>query len=72
MLNGIFFVASHGKGLNCDGVGGAVKRLATRASLQRPYDHQIMTPRQLYEWTSENISAMAFTYCTTDGRNISS
>ena len=36
------------------------------------HDHQIMTPRQLYEWTSENISAMAFTYCTTDGRDISS
>ena len=25
-----------------------------------------MTPRQLYEWASENISAMAFTYCTTN------
>ena len=65
MLNGISFATSHGKG-PCDGVGGTVKRLAARASLQRPYDHQIMTPRQLYEWASENISAMAFTYCTTD------
>ena len=67
MLNGI----SHGKG-PCDGVGGTVKRLATRVSLQRPYEHQIMTPHQLYEWASENISAMAFTYYTTDGRDISS
>ena len=25
-----------------------------------------MTPRQLYEWASENILAMAFTYCITD------
>ena len=27
----------------CDGVGGTVKRLATRASLQRPLDSQIIT-----------------------------
>ncbi len=37
---------SHGKG-PCDGVGGTVKRLAARASLQRPYEKQILTPRQL-------------------------
>ena len=60
-----FFATSHGKG-PCDGVGGTIKRLAARASLQRPYDKQIMTPRQLYEWASENISAMTFTYCTKD------
>ena len=63
-----FFATSHGKG-PCDGLGGTVKRLAARASLQQPYDdydHQIMTPRQLYEWASENISTIVFTYCTTD------
>jgi hypothetical protein len=38
----------HGKGA-CDGVGGTVKRLAAKASLQRPYDEQTMTPRQQYE-----------------------
>ena len=32
-----FSATSHGKGA-CDGVGGSVKRLAARASLQRPYD----------------------------------
>jgi len=62
MLNGIFFATSHGKG-PCDGVGGTIKRLAARAS---PYDNRIMTPRQLYEWASENISAITFTYCTKD------
>ena len=41
-----FSATSHGKGA-CDGVGGTVKRLAARTSLQRPYDQQIMTPRQL-------------------------
>jgi hypothetical protein len=44
-----FSATSHGKGA-CDGVGGTVKQLAARASLQRPYDSQIMTPQQLYEW----------------------
>ena len=50
----------------CDGVGGLVKRLAARASLQRPYDQQITTPRQLFEWAVENIPAVVFKYCTLD------
>ena len=58
-----FSATSHGKGA-CDGVGGTVKRLAARASLQRPYDGQIMTPRQLYEWAVENIPSVKFHYCT--------
>ena len=60
-----FFATSHGKG-PCDGLGGTVKRLAARTSLQRPYEHQIMTPRQLYEWASDNIPGISFAYCTTD------
>lgn len=47
-----FSATSHGKGAS-DGVGGTVKRLAARASLQRPYEQQIMTPLQLFEWASE-------------------
>ena len=47
-----FSATSDGKGAS-DGVGGTVKRLAARASLQRPYEQQIMTPLQLYEWASE-------------------
>ena len=34
-----FSATSHGKGA-CDGLGGTVKRLAARASLQRPYSDQ--------------------------------
>ena len=60
-----FSATSHGKGA-CDGVGATVKRLAVRASLQRPYDEQIMTPRQLFEWASKNISAVFFEYSTTE------
>ena len=60
-----FIAISHGKG-PCDGLGGTVKRLAARASLQRPYEHQIMTLRQLYEWASDDISTVVFNYYTTD------
>ena len=38
-----FSATSHGKG-TCDGLGGTVKCLAARASLQRLYDQEIMTP----------------------------
>ena len=43
-----------------------MKRLAARASLQRAYDHQIMTPYQLYEWASNNIPKINFKFCTLD------
>ena len=56
-----FFATSHGKG-PCDGVGGTVKRLAARASLQRPYDDQIQTPIQLFDWAQQNINAIHFAY----------
>ena len=58
-----FFATSHGKG-PCDGVGGTVKRLAARASLQRPYDRQILTPQALFEFAEEEIKKISFTYCT--------
>lgn len=58
-----FSATSHGKGA-CDGLGGTLKRLAARASLQRPYDAQIMTPRQLFEWATMNIPTVAFNYCS--------
>jgi hypothetical protein len=60
-----FAATSHGKGA-CDGLGGTVKRLAAKASLQRPYEDQIMTPFQLYEWASKNIPSVTFVYCTTE------
>lgn len=37
-----FFATSHGKS-TCDGVGGTVKRITSRASLQRPFDNQILS-----------------------------
>ena len=59
-----FSATSHGKGA-CDGLGGTVKRLAAKTSPQRPYENQIMTPFQLFQWTSESIPKVAFCYCCT-------
>lgn len=58
-----FFATAHGKGVS-DGIGGTVKRLAARASLQQAYTDQIMTPRALYEWASSHISGIEFCYVT--------
>ena len=58
-----FSATAHGKRA-CDGIGGTVKRLAARASLQKPYREQIMTARQLFEWASSNIPAIHFNYCS--------
>ena len=60
-----FSATSHGKSA-CDGLGGTVKRLAARASLQHPYEHQIITPFQLYQWAMENVPGVHFCYCSTE------
>lgn len=52
-----FFATSHGKSA-CDGVGGTVKRLASRASIQRPYEDQMMTPHELFLWAERNITGI--------------
>ena len=56
-----FFATSHGKG-PCDGVGGLLKRMATKASLQRPYQDQIQTPHQLYEFAKQNVPSLNVEY----------
>lgn len=60
-----FFATSHGKGPS-DGIGGTIKRLAARASLQRPYDQQIITPRQLFEFTDSEIKNVNCQFTTTE------
>ena len=64
-----FSATAHGKGA-CDGLGGTVKRLAARASLQKPYNDQIMTPRQLFDWATINIPSVHFDYCSSDNYGI--
>ena len=51
------FATSYGKGL-CNGVGGLPKRMATKASLQRPYQDQIQTPHKLYEFAKQNVPSL--------------
>lgn len=63
-----FFATSHGKG-PCDGVGGTLKRLATRASLQRTNADHILTAMDLYEWAKKSIKTMIFDFCTTTEYN---
>ena len=60
-----FFATSHGKNA-CDGVGGTVKRLAAHASLQRAKEKDILTPRQLYEFASEEIPGITSFYVSSD------
>ena len=48
-----FFATSHGKGA-CDGVCGCLKRLAAKASLQRPYDDQILTAIDFFNFCRDN------------------
>lgn len=48
-----FHAASHGKG-RCDGLGGSLKRKATRASLTRQFADQITSPKLLYTWAMES------------------
>ena len=47
--------------------------MAAKASLQRTYDHQIMTPMQLFNFAEREITGITFAYCTVkeweDARN---
>lgn len=59
-----FHATAHGKG-PCDGLGGTLKRSATRASLARAYEKQIDTAQLLFEWALSSKIDMNFGYATT-------
>ncbi len=63
-----FFATCHGKG-PCDALGGVLKRNAARASLQRPFEKQITTPRELYSWAEEKESRVNYVFFTTTNYN---
>ena len=54
-----FFATSHGKS-PCDGIGGTVKRLVARASLQRPLDNQILSMEKMFECCKSDIKGINF------------
>lgn len=59
-----FFPTSHGKG-PCDGIGKTLKRLASRASLQR-IDNPIRTPKELFEWATKALTNITCCYTTNE------
>jgi len=59
-----FYPTSHGKG-PCDGVGGTLKRLAAKASLQR-VNNPIRTPKELFDWATEALPSITCCYSTND------
>jgi hypothetical protein len=60
-----FFATSHGKS-PCDGIGGTVKRLVARASLQATVDNHILTAIQMFNWASEHIDGVKFLFVSAD------
>lgn len=58
-----FFATSHGKS-PCDGIGGVVKRTVAKASLQRPFHDQIITPLKMFEFCEGNFEGVKFFYTT--------
>ena len=57
----LFFATSHGKS-PCDGIGGTVKRLTARASLQHPVSSQILSAKQIFEFCQDSIHGIKFVY----------
>jgi hypothetical protein len=48
----------------CDGVGGTIKSLSARSSLQH---HRMLTPAQLYSWAKEHFPSIYVQYvCNTE------
>lgn len=59
-----YFASAHGKGA-CDGVGGTLKRIARRYSLQKGTRNEILTAKQLYEWSVSHLKNYNVFFCST-------
>ena len=57
----VFFATSYGKSLYT-GIGGTVKRLTTRASLQRPYSDQILDVSSMMVFFRQTSPGIEFFY----------
>ena len=56
-----FFATSHCKS-PCDGLGCTIKRLAARASLQRPIDNQILSAIEMFKFCEKEIDGITCIY----------
>ena len=63
--NWSFFATTHGKS-PCDGVGGTLKRLTARASLQKPMADQIFTPMAVFHYCKESVQGINVLLITTE------
>lgn len=57
------FATSHGKG-PCDAIGGVLKRLAAKASLQRIFENHILTANDLFNWATKSDGTMDYEFCS--------
>jgi hypothetical protein len=60
-----FFATSHGKS-PCDGIGGTIKRLVARASLQATTGNHILNAKELFSWAKANISGIEMLFVSTE------
>ena len=60
-----FFATSHGKS-PCDGLGGTIKRLTARASLQRTSTDQITTTEDMVKFCQEEIAGITTIFIPTE------
>ena len=60
-----FFATSHGKSL-CDGIGGTLKRLTARASLQRTLSDQILTAKQVFDYCKKEVQGVHVNFISAD------
>ena len=54
-----FFATSHGK-QPCDGIGGTVKRLVAKASLQHSQNDHILDHKSMFEFCKSKITDIEF------------
>ena len=59
------FLTSHGKS-PCDVIGGTMKRLTARASLQCPISSQILSGKTMFEFCQGSIHQINFIYTSSD------
>ena len=59
-----FFATSQGK-CPCDGIGGTIKRLVARASLQATTGNHILNAKELFSWAKVNISGIKMLFVST-------
>jgi len=64
----VFFATSHGK-QPYDSIGGTIRHLTAKASLQRPYSDQILTSKMMFQYCVSKIQDIKFIYIAQENLN---